>query len=242
MKKIEDTRNIAHRTMTPQLPSKEAPWDLTPFSQSPSAAPLYFPESHQWSEISSLSKVILVLGKARHRRASNLGCREPESCVWFDISPKNSAWDVMYAQAHCHDEAANHQLPIAAAFWIIWIVSVEECSRLTQSLMQIHCSAHSIILNATTTQYTCSLNGVYHPHWLVQWSRHCPRTCIPVCSPWLPGYIDATQSVLVILILGVLFLDRTHQHVFLVVKLTLFISLMWCLPIFSIVKWLFLPL
>ena len=88
----------------------------------------------------------------------------------------------------------------------------------------------------------CSLNGVYHPHWLVQWSRHCPRTRIPVCSPWLPGYIDATQSVLVILILGVLFLDRTHQHVFLVVKLTLFISLMWCLPIFSIVKWLFLPL
>ena len=33
-----------------------------------------FPESHQWSEISSLSKVILVLGKA-----TNLGCRRAES-------------------------------------------------------------------------------------------------------------------------------------------------------------------
>ena len=59
----------------PQSPSKEAPWHLTQFSQSPSAAPLYYPESHRWSEISSLSKVILVLGKARRHRAPNLGCR-----------------------------------------------------------------------------------------------------------------------------------------------------------------------
>ena len=39
----------------------------------------YFPESHWWCEISSLSKVILVLGKARDRRAPNLGCRGAES-------------------------------------------------------------------------------------------------------------------------------------------------------------------
>ena len=52
----EDTRNIAHRTMMLQSPSTEAPWDLTQFSQSPSAALLYFPESHRWSETSSLSR------------------------------------------------------------------------------------------------------------------------------------------------------------------------------------------
>ena len=46
LKKIQDTRNIVHRTMTPQSPSKQAPWDLTQFSQSPSAAPSYFSESH----------------------------------------------------------------------------------------------------------------------------------------------------------------------------------------------------
>ena len=46
-----------------QPPSKQTSWDLTQFSQCPSAA-LYFPESHQWSEISFLSEVILVLGKA----------------------------------------------------------------------------------------------------------------------------------------------------------------------------------
>ena len=41
----------------------------------------------------------------------------------------------MHEWACCHDKAANHQLPIAAAFWIIWIVSMEECS----SLKQIWC-------------------------------------------------------------------------------------------------------
>ena len=55
----------------PQSPSKWAPWDLTQFSQLSSAAPSYFPESNCWSEISSLSKVILVLGKVRSHRAQN---------------------------------------------------------------------------------------------------------------------------------------------------------------------------
>ena len=43
------------------------------------AALSYFPESHPQSEISSFSKVILFLGKARSYRALNLGCRGPES-------------------------------------------------------------------------------------------------------------------------------------------------------------------
>ena len=74
----------------PQFPSKQAPWHLTEFSQSPSAAPSYFPESHQWSEISSLSKVILGLGGNR-----NLGLRGAVSPGCFDVSPKNSAQDLM---------------------------------------------------------------------------------------------------------------------------------------------------
>ena len=63
----------------PQYPSKSAPWDLTQFSQSPSAALSYFPESHLWSEISSLSKVTLALGKARCLNAPNLGYGGAES-------------------------------------------------------------------------------------------------------------------------------------------------------------------
>ena len=105
--------------------------------ESPSAAPSYFPESNQQSEISLLSKVILVLGKARSCRIPNLGCRGAEPPGWFDVLPKNSAWDLMHERACCHDEVAHHQLPIPAAFWIARIVSAEECSRLTQNLMQI---------------------------------------------------------------------------------------------------------
>ena len=66
-----------------------------------------------------------------------------------------------------------------------------------------------LILNVTTTQYTCSLNGVYHPHWLVQWRCHCSHMCIPVHSPWLPSYINVMQTILVILTMTGLFLDRS---------------------------------
>ena len=70
--------------------------------------------------------MILVLGKARSHWAPNLGCRGAGSVGWFDVLQKMFAQDVMHEWAHCHDEAANHQLPIAVAFWIIWTVSVEE--------------------------------------------------------------------------------------------------------------------
>ena len=122
----------------------------------------YFPESHWWSEISSLSNI--VFEKARSHRMPNLGCSGAESPGWFDVSPKISAWDVMHEQAHCCDEAANQWLPIAAAFWIVWIIPTKECSSLAQNLMQVCCSTHSVILNVTTTQYTCSLKGIYCPH------------------------------------------------------------------------------
>ena len=114
----------------------------------------------------------------------------------------------MHEWAHYCDKAANHQLPIAVAFWIIWIVFTEE-----QNLMQIHCSTCSVILIVTATQYTCSLSGIYHPHWLVQWSCHCSHVCIPVHSPWLPGYISVAQTILVILTMAGLFLGRCMPRV-----------------------------
>ena len=151
------------------------------------------------------SMMLLDLGKAKSYRVPNLGCRGAESPGWFDISQKNSAQDVMHEWVHCRDEAANHQLPIAAALWIIWIVSVEEYSSLMQSLMQIHHSTRSAILDATATQYTQSLNAAYCPRWPAQWSGHCSRMCIPVHSPWLPGYISVVQTGLVILTMAGLF-------------------------------------
>ena len=61
------------------------------------------------------------------------------------------------------DEAAGHQLPTAAAFWVIRIVSTEDCLHLMQNWMQIHYSTRSVILNVMATQYTCSLNSIYRP-------------------------------------------------------------------------------
>ena len=73
--------------------------------------------------------------------------------------------------------------------------------------MQIHCSTRSVILNAIATPYTCSLSSVYRPHWLVQWCLHCSCVRIPVHSPWLPGYIDVEQTVLLMLTMSTLFPD-----------------------------------
>ena len=150
-------------------------------------------------EISTFSKVILVLGKVRSHTEPNLGCRGVELPGWFAVSLKISAQDMMQEQVCCHNEAANHQLPIAEAFGITWTVSAEECSSFTQSCMEICCSTHSIILKAIVTQYTCSLNGIYCPHWLVQWNHHYSPMCIPIHSLWLPGYINVSQTIFVIL-------------------------------------------
>ena len=71
-----------------------------PLLESPSAAPSYVPETHWQSEISSLSKVILVLGKARSHRVWNLGL--VTWVIWRLV------WDMMCERACCCDEAANH--------------------------------------------------------------------------------------------------------------------------------------
>ena len=115
-------------------------------------------------------------------------------------------------EAFCHNFICAALIVLSLkAFWITCTVSVEECSSLTQNLMKIRCSTHSVILNVMATQYTCSLNGVYHPCWLGQWSCHCSRMRIPVHSPWLPGHIDVTQTILVILTTAGLFPDRPHM-------------------------------
>ena len=71
-----------------------------------------------------------------------------------------------------------------------------------QNLMQIRCSIHLVILIATTIQYTCSLNSIYHPHWPVQRNCHCSHMRIPVHFPWLPGNTDVAQTIFVILMAG----------------------------------------
>ena len=86
---------------------------------------------------------------------------------------------------------------------------------------------YSVILSVTATQYTCSLNSLYRPHCLVQWSCCCSHMHIPVHSPWLPGYMDVAQTILIIITMVGLFLDNHPQTCVCVITWNMFISLQW---------------
>ena len=103
---------------------------------------------------------------------------------------RHDAWAGALLWWSCQSPAAHScgLLNHPNSFLIIQTEHSEECSSLMQIFLQIHCSTCPVILSVTATQYACSLNGIYHPHWLVQWSRHCSHLCIPVHSPWLPVY------------------------------------------------------
>ena len=66
---------------------------------------------------------------------------------------------MMHEQACYCDKAASHHLPIAAAFWIIWIVSAEECSSLMQNLI-------ADLLLYLLSHFECDSRIV---HMLTQW-------------------------------------------------------------------------
>ena len=114
-------------------------------------------------KISSFSKVILILGKARSHRAQNLAYRGPESPGWFDVLPKELCrrrdeqvdvllwWSCQSPVAHSCS-ILNHLNSFCGGMF-----------KLNENLMQIHCSTCSVILNVMAAWYTCSLNGIYHP-------------------------------------------------------------------------------
>ena len=134
--------------------------------------------------MSSLSKVILVWGIARHRRAPNLGCRGPESPGWFDVLPKNSAPDVMHEGVCCGDEAANHQLPAFMAteghnHGNHGCGLLNHLNSFHGGMFKLNAEFDAdsllyrlVILKAMAREYTCSLNGIHCPHRLVQWNHH----------------------------------------------------------------------
>ena len=138
------------------------------------------------------------------RRCS--ACYKP-SRTWITFNRSLTIFEAFGQQFTCAALIASSP----KVFWIIQIFSPGQCASLMQNLMQIHCSALSVILNAMTTQCTCSLSGIYHPHWLVQWSHYCSHMYISVHSPWLPGYIDVTQTIVNMLTVAGLFLDRPHM-------------------------------
>ena len=92
---------------------------------------------------STSSGVLLLAGLLEHRSHSTDSRPSLEhSCHIFYL--------------HCTHSMA------PKAFWI-WIISTEECSSLVQNVMQILLSTHSVILNVTASQCTCSLSSVPPP-------------------------------------------------------------------------------
>ena len=112
-----------------------------------------------FSWISSISKVILVLGKARSHGAPNLGCRESESPGWFVVSPKDSAQDVMHKRANgCH-EVANHQLSIAMAL-------LNHPNSFCRGMFNINAKSDADVLLYSLSHFECDGHTV---HVLTQW-------------------------------------------------------------------------
>ena len=139
------------------------------------------------------------LRKSRSHRAPNLGYKGAESPEWFwyfvkNLCPRCDAWTGTLSWWSCQSPVAhkcgllNH--PNSFCGGMFKFNTKSGADSLMYLLSHFECE---------TTQYTCSLNGVYCPHWLVQWSCHCSHMHIPAHCPWLPGYMDAAQTILVIL-------------------------------------------
>ena len=147
------------------------------------------------------------MGKARICSAPNLGCRG-RWITWV-------IWCFTKILCRRHDAWAGTLL-----WWSCQSPVVHSCRLLNhlnsfdKGMFKLNAKfdadllLYSVILSTMATQYTCSLNGVYHLRWLVQWSCHCLRISIPVHSPWLPGYMNILQTVFIILIMAGLFPDR----------------------------------
>ena len=153
--------------------------------------------------MSSLSKVILVFGIPRSASSSctvNGQSLLIAACCTFNIvrcsacCRPSRTW-ITFNRFSTTFEAFVPHLYLCCTHCIAPESLLNHRNRFCGGMFKLHtkCDAdslfYSLILNVMTTQYTCSLSSVYHPHWPVQWGHHFSCMCIPVHSPWLPGYI-----------------------------------------------------
>ena len=100
---------------------------------------------------------------------------------------------------HCgiHESLLNY--PNSFRGRMFKLITKFDADLLLYSLSRLECNSHTVHL---PTQWALppSLTSIV--------KCHCSRMHISVHSPWLPGYIDVTQTVLVILTMAGLFLDR----------------------------------
>ena len=98
---------------------------------------------------------------------------------------------------------------------VMWCFTKKACTRAVEwkgPLSWWSWSARSVIVNATVTQYTSSVNGVSLPTRLAPRESDYSRMGSKVSSGWLPSYIKATRPVLEIFKMDGYFLD-SHRIV-----------------------------
>ena len=157
------------------------------FAQSPSAAPSYFPESHQWSEISSLSKVNLVLGKARNRRMLNLGWNGGRGWVtwviWcFTKKPctRHDAWAGVLLRWSC-------QSPVAHSYGLLNHLN-SFCGEMFKLNAKFDADSLLYLLN----HFECDTHTV---HMLTQWHVLPPLTSTVKSSLFMHVYYSPLSLV-----------------------------------------------
>ena len=158
----------------------------------------------------------LVLGEARSCRVPNLACRGTQSpgdlMFHQKVYMRHDAWAGALLWWSCQTPAVfahscgllNH--PNSFCERMFKLMAKFDAELLLYSLSCFEWDGHTV--HMLTQQHLW-------PHWLVQWSQHCSCMHIPVHSPWLSGYINVTQIVLVILTVPGLFLDRLYLSVYL---------------------------
>ena len=205
---IEETLYIGQWCLTP-LPSRY----LGTSHSSPNRHQLpcrIFPESHWWSEISSLSKVILVLGKARNGRVPNLGCKSGCQITW-------GIWCFAKKLDMKHDARVG-----ALLWWSCQSPVTHSCSLLNH-LNSFHRGMFKLIAKSDgdlfywLSHFECDS----HTEHMVSQRRLLPLLtstvkslfmyALPVHSPWLPGYINVAQTVFILTVVW-LFPGRPHVH------------------------------
>ena len=152
--------------MTPQSPSKWAPWDLTQFSQSLLAAPIVF------SWISSMVwnlfpfKGYCSFGKARSYRAPNLDCRGAES-----------PGDLMFCEKTLHRRDAwvsalswwSCQSPVAHSLGLL-----NHLKSFCGGIIRLKTKFDADSSLYSLSHFECNNNTV---HMLTQWCLQSPLTC-----------------------------------------------------------------
>ena len=104
-------------------------------------------------------------------------------CFAKKLCSRCDAWERALLWWSCQLPAAHSRgllnYPSSFCGGMFKLIAKFDVDPLLYSPSHCECDSHTI---------QCSLHGIYHPHWLVQWSRPCSHVHIPVPSPWLPGY------------------------------------------------------